>query len=137
MGNALYDKGREKFLRGETAWQDDDIKSVLIDVADYTVDLVNDEFLDDIPSGARESVSGNVAGKTDTTAGVADCDDFAFVSVTGDPCEAVVFFKDTGDAATSPLISYHDTAVSGLPVTPNGGDIEIEVDSGANKLFKL
>ena len=137
MGNALYDKGREKFLRGEVAWQDDDIRSVLVDVADYTVDLANDEFLADIPGAAQVSVSDNMSGKTDTTAGVADCDDFAFDSVTGDPCEAVVFYKDTGSSATSPLISYHDTAVSGLPVTPNGGDIEIEVDSGANKLFKL
>lgn len=36
----------------------------------------------------------------------------------------------------SPLIAYIDTA-TGLPVTPNGGDITIAWDSGANKIFKL
>lgn len=36
----------------------------------------------------------------------------------------------------SPLIAFIDTA-TGLPVTPNGGDITVAWDSGANKIFKL
>lgn len=135
MANALYGKGRQKFAEGDIAWLTDDIKAVLVDVADYTVSIDTDEFLSDIPSGARVATSANMSGKS-TTLGVCDVADFAFTTVTGDPSEAVVFYKDTGSAATSPLISYHDTA-TGLPVTPNGGDINIGVDPGANKLFKL
>lgn len=120
----FYDKGLEKFLRGEIAFHSADIKAVLVDVADYTVNLATHEFLSDIPSAARVAISPNMTGKT-TGAGVADADPYAFPSVTGDPCEAVVYFKDTGTATTSPLISYHDSATSGLPVTPNGGDINI------------
>ena len=33
-----------------------------------------------------------------------------------------MIYKDTGSEATSPLIAYIDTA-TGLPITPNGGDI--------------
>lgn len=135
MANALYGKGREKFLRGEISWNSDNIKAVLVDVADYTVAIDTHEFLSDIPSGARVATSANMAAKT-TTLGVADCDDFAFTSVTGDPSEAIVFYKDTGTAATSPLIAYLDSA-TGLPVTPNGGDINVLISSGSNKLFKL
>lgn len=135
MSNALYDLGREKFLNGEIDWTDDYIKAALVDVADYTVNLATHEFLDDIPAGAIVATSDNMTGKT-TTAGVADCDDFAFVSVTGDPCEAIVFYKDTGTDSTSALIAYLDTA-TGLPVTPNGGDINVLISSGANRLFRL
>lgn len=135
MANALYGKAREKFLRGELSWNNDNIKAVLVDAADYTVAIDTHEFLSDIPSGGRVATSGNMATKT-TTLGVADAADFAFTAVTGDPSEIVVFYKDTGTAGTSPLISYHDTA-TGLPVTPNGGDINIVIDSGSNKLFKI
>lgn len=120
----FYDKGLEKFLRGEIAFQTDNIKAVLIDVADYTVNYGTHEFLSDIPSAARVAISPNLSSKT-TTAGTASAANYAFTAVTGDPSEAIVYFKDTGTAATSPLISYHDSAVSGLPVTPNGGDINI------------
>lgn len=135
MANALYDKGREKFLTGAISWSSDNIKAVLVDVADYTVNIATHEFLSDITGVGRVATSPNMGTKT-TTAGVADAADFAFTAVTGDPSEAIVFYKDTGSAATSPLISYHDTA-TGLPVTPNGGDINIQIDNGSNKLFKL
>jgi len=34
------------------------------------------------------------------------------------------------------LIAFIDTATN-LPVTPNGGDIIVAWDNGANKIFKL
>lgn len=135
MANTLYDKGRQKFLDAGISWTSDNIKAVLVDVADYTVNAATHEFLSDVGGSARVATSSNMTGKS-TTAGVADCDDFAFASVTGDPSEAIVFYKDTGTASTSPLICYLDSA-SGLPVTPNGGDINVVISSGASKLFKL
>ena len=64
---------------------------------------------------------------TDAVAlGVFDAADVAFTTVTGDPSEVLVIYKDTGSAATSPLIAYIDTA-TGLPVTPNGGNINVTV----------
>ena len=135
MSNALYDKGREGFLDGSIDWDTDNIKLVLIDTADYTVNLATHDNLDDIPAAARVATSGNLASKT-VAAGVADAADLTLSAVTGDPSEALAIYKDTGTESTSRLIAYIDTATN-LPITPNGGDINVVFDSGANKIFKL
>jgi hypothetical protein len=136
MSNALYDKGRQKFLEGGVAWLTDNIKAVLVDTALYTLNIATHEFLTDIPAGARVATSANLASKTSTN-GVADAADVMLIAVTGATVEAVVLYKDTGVAGTSALIAWIDTATSGLPATPNGGDITITWDSGTNRIFKL
>lgn len=135
MSNALYDKGREGFLAGEIDWDAHVIKAILIDTADYTVNLATHQFLSDIPAAARVAVSAALTGKT-VAAGVADAADLTFPAVNGDPAEALVLYQDTGTEGASRLIAYIDTA-TGLPVTPNGGDINVAWDNGANKIFKL
>ena len=59
-----------------------------------------------------------------------------FTSVSGASIEAIVIYSDTGTESTSPLIAYIDTA-TGLPITPNGGDIIVTWDNGTNKIFKV
>lgn len=135
MANALYDAGRQGFLDGSIDWDTDDIRAILIDVADYTVNLGTHDNLDDVAVAARVATSSALSGKT-VTAGVADAADVTFSTVTGDPCEAIVIYKHTGVESTSRLIAYIDTA-TGLPVTPNGGNITVAWDNGANKIFKL
>ena len=135
MANVLYAKGRQGFLDGSIDWDTDDIRAILIDTADYTVNLSTHDNLDDIPGAARVAVSGALAGKT-VVDGVADANDVTFSAVSGDECEALVLYKHTGTESTSRLIAYIDSA-SGLPVTPNGGDIEVEWAAGASKIFKL
>lgn len=135
MANALYDLGRQGFLDGSIDWDTDNIKVVLVDAADYTVNLATDNDLADIIAGARVATSNNLTSKT-VTAGVADAADVTFTAVTGDVSEALVIYQDSGVESTSRLIAYIDSA-TGLPVTPNGGDITVTWDSGANKIFKL
>ena len=135
MASGLYDSARKAFMDGDLDWLVDDIRIILIDVADYTVNLASHDFLDDVPAGARVKGSGPLGSKT-STAGVADAADVTLTAVTGDQSEAIVIYKHTGTDATSPLIAYIDSG-TGLPVTPNGGDITITWDSGANKIFKL
>lgn len=135
MANALYAKYREHALKGEIAWLADNIKVVLVDAADYTVNLATHEFLSDIPSAGRVATSANLTGKT-ATGGVADADDVTFTAVSGDISEALVIYKDTGNASTSLLIAYIDTA-TGLAVTPNGGDINVIWPNDAGKIFAL
>lgn len=135
MPTNLYDKGREGFLDGSIDWDTDDIRVILIDAADYTVDLSVHDNLDDVPSAARVATSTSLTSKT-VTNGVADAADVTFSSVTGDTSEALVIYKHTGTETTSRLIAYIDVA-AGLPITPNGGDISLTWDSGTNKIFKL
>lgn len=135
MANALYDKGRQGFLEGLIDWDTDDIRLILIDAADYVVNLATHDNLDDIAVAARVAVSGSLTGKT-VTDGVADAADVTFTAVSGDVSEALVLYKHTGVESTSRLIAYIDAA-TGLPVTPNGGNINVVWDNGANKIFKL
>lgn len=135
MANALYDKGRENILGGDIDWDAANIKCILIDEADDTIDLAADDALDDRASAARVATSGNLANKTKTN-GVADADDITWTAVTGDPSESIDIYKDSGTESTSFLICNIDTA-TGLPVTPGGGDITARWDSGSNKIFKL
>lgn len=135
MASGLYDSARKLFADGDIDLLNDTIKVILVDTADYTVNLATHDFLDDVPSAARVA-TGTLASK-DTTAGVFDATDVTFSSVTGDVCEALVIYKDTGVEGTSPLIGYIDGFASGMPVTPNGGNITIQWDNGANKIFKL
>lgn len=134
MANALYDKARERFLDGGISWTTDTIKAVLVDTAGYTFSQSH-EFLSDIGAGYRIATSAALTGKAKTS-GIADADNVTWAAVTGASSEAVVLYKDTGTAATSPLIAYVDVA-TGLPVTPNGGDITVTWDNGTNKIFKL
>ncbi len=135
MSNVLYATGRNAFANAGINWTSDTIKAILIDIAQYTVDLALHDFLNDIPAGARVAIA-SLSGKS-ASAGVCDAEDTVFSSVSGVSAEAIVLYKDTGTESTSQLIAYIDTAASGLPATPTGTNITIAWDNGANKIFKL
>jgi hypothetical protein len=135
MASGLYDSGRAAFLGADIDWATDTIKAILIDNTIYGVSLANDNALDDIPSGAKIATSTALTGKS-VTAGVADAADITFSTVTGsNPVTAIVLFKDTGVASTSPLIAYIDTSLA--PVSPNGSDITVVWDNADNRIFRL
>lgn len=133
MANALYDKGREKFLTGAINASADTLKCALIKDT-YAPTLGSDEFF--------STLSSHVVGTPQTltsktvTGGVLDAADVTFSAVPTAAVKYCAIYKDTGSAATSPLIALFDTA-AGLPVSTNGGNIIIAWDSGANKIFKL
>ena len=125
MANAVYPKYKELLLGTQTASSltAGTVKVALIDTADYTYNAAHD-FYDDVSAGVvgTPQTIGNVT----VTGGLFDGDNVTFSAVTGDPCEALVIYIDTaGAAGTDPLVAYIDTGVTGLPVTPNGGDITI------------
>lgn len=129
MANAIYPKWKEAVIQGSAnSSLAGDVKAILVDSADYTYSAAHD-FLDDVPGGAIVATSGNLGTKTYTN-GTFDTADFTFTAVTGDVSEALIIYIDTGSAATSRLVCYRDTGVTGLPVTPNGGDITVSVPSG-------
>lgn len=135
MANALFDSGREGFLAGNLDWDADTIKDILVDHGTDTPAPTTDDNLDDIFAGARVATSGAFTSKT-TTDGVADAADVTHSAVSGATIESIVIYKDSGVESTSTLIAFIDTA-TGLPATPNGGDITVQWDSGSNKIFKL
>lgn len=132
MANAIYPKAKQKFLDALIDMPSDTIKIALIDTGVYTYSGT-DEFWS-AASAAQIGISQTLASKT-ITDGVFNADDVTFTSVTGASIEALIIYKDTGSAATSPLIMYIDVAASGLPVTPNGNNIDVQFN--ASGIFAL
>lgn len=129
MANALYVAYRNGVLGSHATYVDldaDTIKVALIDHGTDTPVVATDDFYNDISAGLVGSLSSALTTKTIGTvaAGVFDADNVTFTAVSGNSVESVNILKDTGNAATSNLIAYFDTG-TGLPVTPNGGDITV------------
>ena len=132
MANALYPNFKENLLKANIDFDTITLAALLVDGADYTYSATH-EFLSDVPLAGRVA-SVNLASVT-VTDGVVDAADATFTSVTGDPCESLIIYNNTGTAGTSHLIAFYDTGVTGLPVTPNGGNINITFN--ASGLFSL
>ena len=132
MANHVYPKfGEALFARALSAdIMTLDLRAILVDTASYTYNSAHD-FLDDVPAGARASVSGSLAGVT-WVGGLLASSSFTFTAVPAGPaCEAIILYIHTGGADSARrLIGYYDSGVSGLPVTPSGANIEVTVPSG-------
>lgn len=123
MANALYDTFKEGLLNKEFDLNTDVIKATLIDSADYTYSAAHDFYAGaslDVPTAAKVAESGALGSPT-IAAGVFDTANFTWTAVTGDVSEAVILWDDT--ITDDRLIAFYDTGMTGMPVTPNGGDI--------------
>lgn len=125
MASALYPLYKQQILGAGLNLSTLAVHIVLVDVADYTYNASH-EFLTSVAAGARVAVAGPLLTPT-IVGGTFDAADITFTAVTGDPSEALVIYQHTGTDGTSRLIAYIDTA-TGLPVTPNGGDILVSFD---------
>lgn len=142
MANGFYVPTKEALLNGDLGDLDSvgvSVKVVLIDTALYTVNLTTDAFLADIASGARIATSGALSSKSITN-GVFDAADVTISGVSGSTVEAYAVYIDTGNTATSQLLTYVDTESDGttpIALTPNGGDVVVQFDNGSNRIFRL
>lgn len=100
---------------------------ILADSADYAVNLTTHDFVNDVPVLAR--VSTATLGSKLISGGAFTSANPTFTTVTGDVSELLILYKDTGTEATSSLIAYYDTFSSGMPITPNGGNIVCTVNA--------
>lgn len=132
MANVLYPKGKEGLITGVFNMSSDTIKVALLDTNDVAYNAAHD-FYDDISAGVVGTPVA-LSGKT-VTNGVFDSSDPTWTGVAGDQFEAIVMYKDTGVAGTSPLLGFWDTGVTGLPMTPVSGNITYTVP--ANGWFGL
>jgi hypothetical protein len=133
MANAVYPLYKQALLDASTDTDLNDltVKVALIDTGTYTYNAAHEFY---------SSVSGVVGtpqtiANTTVTTGLFDGDNVTFTAVTGNSAEALLIFIDTGTAGTSRLVAWIDTSVTGLPVTPNGGNIDITWN--ASGIFQL
>lgn len=111
------------------------VKAVLIDNAAFSYSA-SVRFMTDVATAARIAKSLPLANKT-VIDGVFDADDTTFSAVSGAVSEELLLMISAGSDGANVVVARIDTFASGMPVTPNGGDIAVAWDNGANKIFKL
>jgi hypothetical protein len=100
----------------------DDIELSLLDQTDSgTIDATDVDYADiNTPTVvANVDVEVTVSGATASSSGA------TFTAVTGDAADYLTAWKNSATPSTSPLIITWDSATTGLPVTPNGGNIAV------------
>lgn len=123
MANAIYPKYKEALLTGDTniSLTTGTVKIALVDTGTYTYSSAH-QFYSDLSGVTANSTA---LGTKTVTDGYFDSANAEFTAVSGNESEALIFWIDTGNGSTSRLVAYLDTNVTGLPVTPNGGDITV------------
>lgn len=132
MANALYNPFKQQLLDNTTALDldGDVIKATLIDSADYTYSAAHDEYSGggtDVPTAAKVAESGALTSPVVSSSGGFDTADFTWTAVSGDQSEAIILWDDT--VTNDRLLAFYDTGMTGMPVTPNGGDINVTVNA--------
>lgn len=97
----------------------------LVDTGTYTYSAAHD-FYNDLSGivGTDQRLDNPTVGSV--SAGTFDADNVTFTAVSGATVEALVIYRHNSGANTTwRLVAYIDTSVTGLPVTPNGGDISV------------
>lgn len=128
MANAVYLKYKESLLKESDANNGLDGTTTaapyvaLVDTGTYTYSSSHQFY---------SSLSGIVGTDQPITTptvtnGTFDGDDVTFTAVSGATVEALVIYRHNSGANTTwRLVLYEDTSVTGLPVTPNGGNIVV------------
>ena len=134
MANALTNVYRNNVL-GDNNFANvqldaDTIRAMFVDTADDTPAVTDEDMVDILSAGRVPAIASCPALGTKTTGtvavGVFDAADSVFTALTGDSVERLILFKDTGSEATSILLAIYDTFGSGMPLTPNGGDVTVQ-----------
>ena len=102
----------------------DNIDASLLDSADSGTILASFVDYDEVDA-AVVLATGDLPAVTSITDGVVTLTGamtFSAVAA-GDEIDYLTVWKNSGSPATSPLILTWDNASTGIPVTPNGGDI--------------
>jgi len=119
MPNSIAPVGKTNLLN---AWLTGNYDVLLVDNQTFTYIEGTQTSRADIPAVERIATAA-LANKT-VTGGVLDADDVVFTGVAGDPFEYVIIVANTGVEANDSIIAVFDTA-TGLPLTPNGNDINL------------
>ena len=114
---AIYNYYKKFLLDGTDIDLDNDTIKVALCTSDYTPDIDNHDYFDDITdelSGGGYTAGGktlsNVSLSIDTANDKVkfDADDVTWTDLTATNVRYAIIYKDTGTASTSPLIAYVD-----------------------------
>jgi flagellar basal body rod protein FlgF len=129
MANFVYTTAKENIAKGLIDFDSHDIKFALCS-AGYVAVAATDYHAADFAAGLI-ATSGILQSCT-TTDGVVDYADITVPTVTGAAVTQLVLYDSTADL----LIADFNTG-TGIPFTPNGGDVTLQFPSDAGRLLKF
>lgn len=139
MANFLFPSGRAGFLSASHGWLAGSVPGTWVPyiIGSWTVDQTV-TFLSDIPAAVWRARGTYLVSKT-VASGIANAANtvIAAVGSAGSATAvAIILVNETNASNTSLLGAYIDTA-TGIPFLPNGADVPVAWDTGANKIFAL
>lgn len=131
MANAMYPTYKEGLLDKLFDMNSDVIKASLINTAGTGTLYIYSAAHDEYSGGSRDVALASIIaesgalGSPTIALGVFDTADFTWTAVTGTEVEAIIVWDDT--IANDRLVIYYDTSITGMPLTPNGGNVNATV----------
>jgi len=132
--NIIYPKYKEALLSGasDVALDTETVKVSLIDT-DIQPQSNSDQYYSDLNESAE--IGTVTLANTSVSNGVFSADDVSIVPESNVESEALLFWIDTANTETSRLIAWLDDSVTGLPIIPNGSNVDITWNESG--IFKL
>lgn len=136
MANVIYNKYKEALMsaNSDVSLISSNVVISLID-SNITTFSSDDEYYSDLIDPVSGITAETSLSNTSVVDGVFDADDVLFASVSGAQSEALLLWINTGDANTSRLVAWMDTDIDGLPITPDGSNVDITWSTSG--IFKL
>lgn len=138
MANALYPVWKQEVMQATSNTSlGGTVKATFADITSaYTYSAAHD-FVDDLGANDNPNYGSAVTlGSKTFTSGTFDAADTTFTALSGAAdLGAIILYVDSGVEATSRLVLYLDTSITGMPFTPSGGDVTIQWN--ASGIFTL
>jgi hypothetical protein len=141
MANAVYNIWKEALVQASanSALTSTNVRVAFIDTGVYAFSQTHD-FYNDLTTGVwpNTRATGVALGTKTYTAGTFDAADSLFSSFSNGSIsiEGIIIYIDDGAAdASSRLVLFLDTSITGIPFTPSGSDVTIQWN--ASGIFSL
>jgi hypothetical protein len=130
MANAVYPIWKSAILQASTnsALTSTNVRTAFIDTGTYTYNAAHDFYNDLTGVFPNTRATGVALGSKTYTNGTFDAADATFTAFSNGSVslEAITIYIDDGTAdASSRLVLFLDTSITGMPFTPSGSDVTI------------
>lgn len=130
MPNAVYPIWKSAILQASanSALTSTNVRVAFIDTGTYTYNAAHDFYNDLTGVFPNTRATGVALGTKTYTNGTFDAADATFTAFSNGSVslEAIVIYIDDGAAdASSRLVLFLDTSITGMPFTPSGSDVTI------------
>ena len=137
MATTMYGLARDGFLNSVSGfdWTTAAIQLAFV-TSGYTPNYTTDQYFGVAVAGGNIIAQSGTFASLSSSLGTANAANETVTAVSGAAFSQVTILSFITNNNSSPLILNTDS-YSGLPCTPNGGNIVVQWDTGTNKIFTL